>query len=205
MRAVMHHPKHVELFGKASRKQRHERSDQTTFSVLLTSHDPIILKTRLPLRRSGDSLYGIRRVLLTGANLLTPNQDDRLEAVLTVEEHTQVDVTWWVYQRVVAAYRNPDRVRGRARIRAVITSLSAGVPAMMKELATLGRTLKRRAADVLAYFDRPGTSNGPTEAINGRLEHLRCTALALRNLTNYVARSLLEAGEFRPHLHSHLR
>jgi transposase len=26
---------------------------------------------------------------------------------------------------------------------------------------------------VLAYFDRPGTSNGPTEAINGRLEHLR--------------------------------
>ena len=33
--------------------------------------------------------------------------------------------------------------------------------------------LTKRAADVLAYFDRPGTSNGPTEAINGRLEHLR--------------------------------
>jgi hypothetical protein len=31
---------------------------------------------------------------------------------------------------------------------------------------------------VLAYFDRPGTSNGPTEAINGRLEHLRGTAPA---------------------------
>jgi len=29
------------------------------------------------------------------------------------------------------------------------------------------RTLKQRAADVLAYFDRLGTSNGPTEAING--------------------------------------
>jgi len=27
--------------------------------------------------------------------------------------------------------------------------------------------LKQRAADVLAYFDRLGTSNGPTEAING--------------------------------------
>lgn len=48
-------------------------------------------------RRSGDPLYGIRRVLLTGANLLTPNQADRLETVLAVEEHTQVDVTWWVY------------------------------------------------------------------------------------------------------------
>ena len=45
---------------------------------------------------------------------------------------------------------------------------------------------------MLAYFDRPGTSNGPTEAINGRLEHLRGSALGFRNLTNYVAQSLLE-------------
>jgi transposase len=47
---------------------------------------------------------------------------------------------------------------------------------------TLGRTLKRRAVHVLAYFDRPGTSNGPTEAINGRLEHLRGSARGFRNL-----------------------
>ena len=66
---------------------------------------------------------------------------------------------------------------------------------------TLGRTLKKRGADVLAYFDRPGTSNGPTEAINGRLEHLRGSALGFRNLTNYIARSLLESGGFRPQLH----
>ena len=84
---------------------------------------------------------------------------------------------------------------------AVIASLSHGVPAALTELTTLGRTLKRRAADVLAYFDRPGTSNGPTEAINGRLEHLRGSALGFRNLTNYIARSLLETGGFRPQLH----
>ena len=88
--------------------------------------------------RSGDPLYGIRRILLTGANLLTSKRTDRLEAVLTAEEHTQVDVTWWVYQRIVAAYRNPDRVRGRARMRAVITSLSAEVPAALMELTKLG-------------------------------------------------------------------
>jgi hypothetical protein len=46
----------------------------------------------------------------------------------------------------------------------------------------------KRAVDVLAYFDRPGTSNGPTEAINGRLEHLRGSALGFRNLTSYIAR-----------------
>ncbi len=54
---------------------------------------------------------------------------------------------------------------------------------------------------MLAYFDRPGTSNGPTEAINGRLEHLRGSALGFRNPTNYIARSLLEAGGFRRQLH----
>jgi transposase len=96
--------------------------------------------------RSGDLLYGIRRILLTGANLLTSKQTSRLETVLAAEEHTQVDVTWWVYQRIVAAYRDPDRTRGRDRLRAVIVSLSAGVPTALKELNTLGRTLKRRAA-----------------------------------------------------------
>jgi transposase len=60
---------------------------------------------------------------------------------------------------------------------ALIDTLSHGVPAALTELRTLGRTLKKRAADVLAYFERPGTSNGPTEAINGRLEHLRGSTL----------------------------
>ncbi len=54
----------------------------------------------------------------------------------------------------------------------LIESLSHGVPPALTELVTLGRTLKQRATDVLASFNRPGTSNGPTEAINGRLEHL---------------------------------
>ena len=83
----------------------------------------------------------------------------------------------------------------------LIESVSHGVPAALHEVTTLGRTLKKRAADVLAYFDRAGTSNGPTEAINGRLEHLRGSALGFRNLTHYIARSLLEADGFRPQLH----
>ena len=115
--------------------------------------------------------------------------------------HVEVEVTWAVYQQMIAAYREPDRAVGRELMRTLIESLSHGVPTALTEIATLGRTLKRRAADVLAYFDRPGTSNGPTEAINGRLEHLRGSALGFRNLTNYIARSLLETGGFRPQLH----
>jgi transposase len=102
---------------------------------------------------------------------------------------------------MIAAYREPDRRRSRELMVKLIESVSQGVPKALTEIITLGRTLKKRAADVLAYFDRPGTSNGPTEAINGRLEHLRGSALGFRNLTNYIARSLLETGSFRPQLH----
>lgn len=84
----------------------------------------------------------------------------------------------------------------------VVDFLKSGVPTVLTELRTLKRILNRRAKDVLTYFDGPGTSNGPNEAINGRLEHLRGSALDFRNLSDYLARSLLESGRFRPKLHS---
>lgn len=152
--------------------------------------------------RAGDPLYSARRTLHTGADLLTEKQRQRLETLFTADEHVEVEASWGAYQRMVAAYREPDRAKGQQMMQAVIDSLNSGVPTALTELRTLGRTLKRRAQDVLAYFERPGTSNGPTEAINGRLEHLRGSALGFRNLTNYVARSLLESGGFRPKLHS---
>ena len=119
-------------------------------------------------------------------------------------EHVEVEATWGIYQRMIAAYRDPDRKQAKASMTALIDCLREGVPDALVELRRLGRTLTQRAADVLAYFDRPGTSNGPTEALNGRLEHLRGSALGFRNLTNYIARSLLETGGFRPRLHPRL-
>jgi transposase len=155
--------------------------------------------------RKNDPLYRARRTLHTGADLLTDRQRQRLTALFSVDEHVQVEATWGIYQRMIDAYRDPDRSHGRRLMNGLITSLSRGVPAALTELTTLGRTLNKRAGDVLAYFDRPGTSNGPTEAINGRLEHLRGSALGFRNLTNYIARSLLETGGFRPRLHPQSR
>lgn len=154
--------------------------------------------------RKTDPLYACRRTLHTGADLLTDKQKTRLTTLFSIDAHAEVEATWQMYQRTVAAYRHPDRKTGRTMMAALITTLSAGVPKPLQELITLGRTLKKRAADVLGYFDRPGTSNGPTEAINGRLEHLRGSALGFRNLTNYIARSLLETGGFRPQLHPRL-
>ena len=151
-----------------------------------------------------DPLYRARRTLHTGADLLTDTQTQRLETLFAADAHVQVQVTWGVYQQMISAYRDPDRARGREKMRQLIESLARAVPTALSEVQRLGRTLNRRATDVLAYFDRPGTSNGPTEAINGRLEHLRGSALGFRNLTHYIARSLLETGGFRPQLHPRL-
>jgi transposase len=154
--------------------------------------------------RAGNPLYAARRTLHTGEKYLTEKQWRRLIALFDDENHVEVEATWSVYQNVIAAYREADRVKGKALMQKEIDSIREGVPKTLSEIRKLGRTLNRRAEDVLAYFDWSGTSNGPTEAINGRLEHLRGSALGFRNLANYVARSLLEAGGFRPLLHSGL-
>lgn len=154
--------------------------------------------------RAGDPLYSCRRTLHTGIGLLTDRQWDRVRRLFEADDHVEVEVTWSAYQRLVGAYRDTDRSRGKQALVALIDSLRTGVPTTLIELRKLGRTLNKRASDILAYFDRPGTSNGPTEAINGRLEHLRGSALGFRNLEHYIARSLLETGGFRPALHPHL-
>ena len=122
----------------------------------------------------------LRSPLHTGADLLTDKQRQRLNDLFAAEKHVEVEATWGIYQRMITAYREPDRAKGRQLMDKLIRWVSAGVPSALTELITLGRTLKKRAAEVLAYFDRPGTSNGPTEAINGRLEHLRGSALGFR-------------------------
>ena len=100
--------------------------------------------------------------------------------LFAIEEHVALEATWSAYQNIIDAYRTPDTSAGKALMEAEINTLtSTRVPRDLTELITLGRRLKRRAGDILAYFDHPHTSNGPTEAINGRLEHLRGTALGL--------------------------
>ncbi len=96
--------------------------------------------------RKTDPLYAARRTLQTGADLLTDKQKDRLTKLFAVDTHIEVEATWGIYQRMISAYRNPDRR-------------------------------------------------------NGRLEHLRGSALGFRNLTHYITRSLLETGGFKPRLH----
>ena len=98
------------------------------------------------------------------------------EALFADDRHAAVQASWGVYQRLIQAYRAEEAGLGKYLMQRLIDSLRQAVPEGLEEIQTLARTLISRSQDVLAYFDRPRTSNGPIEAINGRLkDHLAAT------------------------------
>lgn len=90
--------------------------------------------------RKKDSLRRTRLTFHTGAGLLTEKQRARLEALFAAEQHVEVGATWEA-------------------------STSGWSPAHQEPDRKPGRTLNQRAADILAFFEGPGTSNGSIEAI----------------------------------------
>ena len=61
--------------------------------------------------RKDDPLYSARRTLHTGADLLTDKQPTGSRALFAADEHVEVEATWGIYQRMIAAYREPDRAQ----------------------------------------------------------------------------------------------
>ncbi|GAA3971968.1 hypothetical protein GCM10022231_36700 [Gordonia caeni] len=145
--------------------------------------------------RKDDPLYKIRRILHTRTELLTDKQKIRLfESLTSHHDHVAVEITHQIYQQLIAAYEHPQRREGKKLMYKILRRIRTGLPAGLQELAQLGRSLWSRRTDILAYFD-VGVSNGPVEAINGRLEHLRGIAQGFRNLDHYILRSLLHSGQ----------
>jgi len=108
-------------------------------------------------------------------------------------------MTYVIYQELIDAYDQENKRAGKIAMYKVLKKIHTGLPAGLCELAQLGRSLWARKHEILAYFDT-GASNGPVEAINGRLEHLRGIALGFRNLNNYILRSLIHSGGLAEHL-----
>ena len=96
---------------------------------------------------AGDPLYRARRTLHTGEDLLTDRQRMRLVAQFAVEDHVEVEATWGIYQRMIAAYRDPDRTRAREAMRAPCSS---------------GASVLRRAQPVAGFVIRKRRSRGST-------------------------------------------
>ena len=112
--------------------------------------------------RATDSLYKARRGLRTRSCLLTLGQQHQIVDLFSSEEYVALEVTWSAYQDIIDSYHAPDTSTGKAMMEAGINTLTCTrVPKGLSELITLGRTLKCRVGDILAYFDHPHTSQRP--------------------------------------------
>ena len=65
------------------------------------------------------------------------------------------------------------------------------------ELARLGRTLRAWQPELIAHFDHPTVSNGPTENLNPKIKNTKRIAREYRNFGHYRLRLLLNHGRIR--------
>lgn len=141
-----------------------------------------------------DPLYKNRKTLLTTHKWLSPRQQESLEQLWAYDkDYGVLKLAWLAYQAIIDCYQMGNKREAKKKMRTIIDQLRV-LKGPNKELAQLGRSLFKRLGDVLAYFD-VGVSNGPVEAINGRLEHLRGIALGFRNLNHYILRCLIHSGQ----------
>lgn len=124
--------------------------------------------------RTGDPLYGIWRVLRRRADHLSLKARARLEAGLIAgNPDGEVAIAWTSAPQVMALYQLDDPAQARARVADLITALR-GCP--IGELARLGRTLHAWQPELVAHFEHPGVSNGPTENLNLKIKNTRRVA-----------------------------
>ena len=134
---------------------------------------------------------------MTTEHLLTDKQRGKLEELFDFDDdYARLQETWNYYQQVISCYNNPNKQAAKKAMSTLIATLVGMKDAKNAEIAQLGRTMNKRRKDILAYFDH-GVSNGPVEAINGRLEFLRGIALSFRKFNHYTLRCLIHAANIR--------
>jgi transposase len=143
-----------------------------------------------------DPLYKIRGLLRHGVEHLSEKQQAKISHCLDAGDPAdEVNVAWQCYQQLRSIYHAAP-AKGRQIAQKVLDSFpSCPIP----EVARLGRTLRAWKAQVLAYFDTSGVSNGGTEAINLIIEKVRRLAHGFRDFDHYRLRIMLAADGRRPY------
>jgi len=142
--------------------------------------------------RKGDPLYGIRQVLLRGAENLTVTAYSRMLAGLDAgDRDEEVSTAWIACQELRHVYTAPTLTEARRRLQTFYWACAAGE---IPELHRLGRTIAAWQNELLAYFSTSGASNGPTEAVNLLIKRIKRVGFGFRSFANYRLRLLLHCG-----------
>jgi transposase len=143
--------------------------------------------------RTGDPLYGIRRVLRRRADHLSMKA--RLEAGLIAgDPDGEVTIAWVTAQQVMDLYQHDDPDQARTAAAELIAALR---DCPIGELARLGRTLHAWRDELAAHFAHPDVSNGPTENLNLKIKNTKRVSRGYRNFNNYRLRLLLNHDRIR--------
>jgi transposase len=143
--------------------------------------------------RRDDPLFRIRRLLRRGHDHHSEKSWARLLAGLAAGDNTgeHIAKTWIAAQELRLLYRCRDRRHAEQQLLDwFIHCADAGVP----ELIRLAGTIDAWRAELLAYFDTGGVSNGPTEAVNLLIKKIKRVGHGFRNFDNYRLRLLLHCG-----------
>jgi len=142
--------------------------------------------------RRGDPLYGIRRVLLRGAERHTLKSYTRLLAGLAAGDRSgQVGAAWIATQELRHVYGARTLAQARDRL---FTFYTVCADAAVPELQRLARTISAWQDQLLAHFHTGRASNGPTEAVNLLIKRIKRVGFGFRNFDNYRLRLLLHCG-----------
>ena len=142
--------------------------------------------------RTGDPLYGIRKLLLTGAERLDAQGLQRLQSALDQgDPYDEVADCWTAKEKVRSVFKTRDPQQATARLDDTIEWCAA--PESGPELHRLATTL-HRWRDEIETSIRTRTHNGRTEAANAKIKDVKRSARGFRNLANYRLRILLAAG-----------
>ena len=151
--------------------------------------------------RKNDPLHRARRTLLTGADLLTDAQAQRLENLFADERNAPVKATWGVHQRLTPGLPRPGPGPGGAPDATAHQLPEAGRPRRAGGDHRAGpdpdRAERRHPGPLRSsrLLQRPHAKRS-TDASS------TCAASPrdLRNLTSCTIRSLIHAGRLKDHL-----
>lgn len=141
----------------------------------------------------GDPLYGIRKLLLMGAERLDATGWQRLNAGLDHgDPDDMVRDCWVAKEKVRDVYLTGNRDEAARLLDDAIDWCLAEESG--PELATLAKTLRRWHPEILARHET-GASNGRVEAANLLIKAVKRSGRGFRNLHNYRLRILLAGGQ----------
>jgi transposase len=142
--------------------------------------------------RKADPLYRIRRLLLAACDDLDTRGWWRLaEGLRLGDPDHELLATWQLKEALRDVYRARDIDAAREALKVFYQwATDSGVD----ECRRLARTIRRWKHEVLAWHVTDGASNGPTEAVNLAIKHIKRVGRGFRNFDNYRLRLLLHCG-----------